>query len=249
MPAALSAQAHSNIGAHAVANGGILMRHQRIPHRADRIADEIRAAKTLPRKGASLAPLAGYICGSLSTKILHDLLAGGRSFNSALGTANGGKAYRVHYTKITLQTLVGFILLPDYPRETIVARLPFANQVVPAVSLCVAGDGWAASPMLVTQDQLLRHEGVELRADWIHVLVNLAAQLKSPAAHCRGVDKAAWMIALRWETWERLAMTWPQRCKDLAAALGLEEEDELFPNSLLRKSERLGLVRRDKKPA
>jgi len=192
-------------------------------------------------------PLAGYIRGLLPVAALRELLVGNLSYKAALDLTGGGVSRRIHHSGIATETLVGFVPFPQVPREIIVGRLPLAQRVVPAVALHAVGESWRANPMLVTKDYLLRYEGVQLEADWIDVLVNLAARLTSPRVRRHGVDEVAWMIALRWEIWERQEMTWPQRCHDLARALNREEGDELTPNTLLRKCERLGLIHRDNK--
>jgi hypothetical protein len=88
----------------------------------------------------------GYVRGGLSTKTLRGILSGVQTFEGAL-THDGGKpAKYVHHSHVAPETIVGFVPYPELPREFIVARLPFTQQMVPAISLRLSDPDWEAEP-------------------------------------------------------------------------------------------------------
>jgi hypothetical protein len=186
----------------------------------------------------------GYIRGSLSMGRVREVISEGRNFEAALAMSGKEATPPYHCSRVAAGTLVGFIPCRNYPCDILVARLPFAQQMVPAVSLRPMVEDWEADLHLLSKDHLLRHEGVIIKADWVTYLVDLAATLQKEATHLLGVDKTLLAIGKAWERWERENMTWPARCQDLARLTRLQAIDT---NTLMQKCKRHGLVRRDKK--
>jgi len=213
----------------------------------------VESARNMPRaspddKSGGVSPVfgifPGFIRGTLPTPILRELLSGNRSLRSALEAGGNRTEYRIHFSKLPAETTVGFIPFPEHPREIIAARLPFASAVVPTVALRACEPDWVVSPQWVSIEQLVRCEGVVMKADWIDYNINLAARLSNATTRAVGIDPELLGIGAAWDRWGREDMTWPARCKDLAR---ISNQPELASNTLEIKCRRLGLLRSDNK--
>ena len=185
----------------------------------------------------------GYVRDSLSIATLRDILSGVSNVEAthALGI-NGAEPY-VHHSRLPSGTLVGFIASHEQPREITVARLPFNQPMIPAVTLRPARRYWEPDPQLMSKNFLLRDEGIVLKADWLDYLVDLAEALAKSKSPLLGIDKTSLAIGAAWEWWEKENLPWLDRCRDLAR---ITHSSEPTPNTLLTICKRGGLVRRDK---